>query len=205
MAASAAGSRERIGLAGKHYCASCGAVARVNVLRGYEKGQPVSDFCCVNCVGQVELEQAVTPAVLQRLRFNELLGIVSILLCAFALAGDIWLPTAHPGFGMSQRLGIVLSSVLLLAGMLFGAELLAVLGGIGVAMALSVDWFGWTTGPGIHWKWQTAMFVGLFGLGCAAFRHWGPRWSSGRAAKPGKLGPKTNSAHSADSQFIELA
>lgn len=141
-------------------CQACGEAARVQLLASYRKGRPVHRRYCVACFsacGNVEPEIAPSPS---RTGWRVLLGVLGIVLVGAGLLFDYVVPDAKPGFGWQQRGAVALAAVTVLAGILFRADLVVLVGAVGFVGALSMDLVGMAHGPGIGWKQQVVILIG---------------------------------------------
>jgi hypothetical protein len=149
-------------IAVQHRCSDCGEPARVHVLEGYTNGQPVLRHVCATCV------EKVVPAPRARrarrplgLPVVALLGLAGAVLVVMGLLGDYLVPARHPGFGRHQQLGVLVGTVVLGVGLLTRAGVIALAGLLFAAAALCADWLGLTAGPGVGWKQQFMLGVGI--------------------------------------------
>jgi hypothetical protein len=159
-------------------CEICGKEARLLILEGYAQRQPVVRRFCLTCSASAEAGPARERT---RLSLHVLVGLASLVSCVVGLFGDHLVPSAHPGFGWHQELGVVAGGLLLLVGLILRADVVALGGGFLLAASLCADWFGWTRGPGIGWKQQLMILIGAVGLLLAAAFRMRRRWGDLRA------------------------
>jgi hypothetical protein len=145
-------------------CEVCGEVARVLVLEGYANGQPVLRRFCLKCAAEAAPADAGVFGERTRVRLHVLVALAGLALCAVGLFGDFLIPAAHAGFGWHQQLGVFAGALLLVVGLLLRTEVIALGGAFLLAASLGADWFGLTRGPGIGWKQQVMLAVGVLCL-----------------------------------------
>ena len=176
-------------------CEHCGGPARVYVLEGYADGRP--KFRCV-CLGCLETLGPVLASGPRRrpLRLRVLVLMVGVVLLAIGAFGDYLIPNTPVGFGWHKQIGVALAGALLLVGLLLGAEVIALGGGLFLAGCVFAGEFGLTKGAGVGWKQGFMIAAGgwllLVGwLGprlIQRVRHaraWASRAPEGRSATPG--------------------
>ncbi|MEW6251791.1 MAG: hypothetical protein AB1716_14190 [Planctomycetota bacterium] len=167
-------------------CDVCGALARLQVLEGYRNGQPAVRRVCLTCAEAT----VFTPARRRpsgHLRIGQIAVLLGLVLIALGLFGDWLVPARHGGFGWKQQSGLMLGSAVLFFGLLLGAELVALAGGLLLGGAVCADWFGLAQGPGIGWRQQTLAAAGaLLILGGGLRSRWALRRRSAApaAARP---------------------
>ena len=151
-----------------NYCCDvCGEAARVHVLEGYFRGEPVIRRLCFRCASRFP------PSVLGGARDRPRIGIAALIGLAgvvFGMVGvfaDALIPEGHAGFGWYQRTGVALAVVIALVGMLMRADVV-MLGGLFLFVAaLCADWIGGARTPGIGSKQEALLAIGTACVACA--------------------------------------
>lgn len=143
-------------------CQACGEPARVQVLTGYSKAGPLYKRLCLHCE-PYEMRGSYQPGSERHLRAWLLIAMVAAALLAVGFFGDWLIPPRHSGFGWYQGWGVILGLASALFGLLLGADLVALAGGLLFCAAVSADWFGLTQGEGIG---RTQEYMILAGEAC---------------------------------------
>lgn len=138
-------------------CSQCGAAAHVHVLVGYDEGRPVRHSLCEACAGQGAALAEPQPKLHAGARLTSLICAGGLAVAALVLLADVLLPVRHTGFGKYQLLATVVGGLLLMTTLLLRIDYLALLAGLVVGGALTVDLFGDGGAPGIGWKQQTGL------------------------------------------------
>ena len=140
-------------------CQACGEPARVQVLTGYSNAGPLFRRLCLHCE-QHEMRGSYQPGRRRHLRAWLLTAMVGGILVTIGVFGDWLIPQRHLGFGWYQGWGVILGLVSGLFGLLLGADLVALAGGMLFCAAASADWFGLTQKPGIGPEQQCLILAG---------------------------------------------
>jgi hypothetical protein len=145
---------------GRFRCQVCGEPARVQVLTGYSSAGPLFMRLCLHCE-QHEMIGAYQPTRRRHLRAWLLIAMAGTALLTIGIFGDWLIPQRHAGFGWYQGWGVILGLASCLFGLLLGADLIALAGGMLFCASVSADWFGLTQGQGIGNTQQYMISAGL--------------------------------------------
>lgn len=145
----------------ENICERCGEPVRVRILEGYSDAQPVIRSFCMQCVEQVHPAKDARTAARPRVRVWVLPVLIGLGLGLTALLTDLLIPDAAPGFGMHQRTGLILGTLLGLVGVLLRVDLIVIAGMFIFVGALSADWFGLSRSPGFGWKQRAVLGLSL--------------------------------------------
>lgn len=152
-------------------CECCGEPSRLHILEDYAGGQPRLRHYCLPCGTQ--WSAAISPVTHDKPRPGTivLVGLAGVTTLLVGLFAD-YLAPGNPGFGWHQRMGLILGLSLTGAGLVLRAQVIALLGAFLLGASLTADWFGVARGPGIGWKQQAFMYMGLLIMLAAAVLKW---------------------------------
>lgn len=170
-AALSAGAAPALPPAGGLPCECCGEPARLHILEDYASGQPRLRHYCLPCGAQ--WSAAISPVTHDKPRPGTivLVGMAGLTTLLVGLFAD-YLAPGNPGFGWHQRMGLIMGLSLTGAGLVLRAQVIALLGAFLLGASLTADWFAVARGPGIGWKQQAFMYVGLLIMLTAAVLKW---------------------------------
>lgn len=144
-------------------CERCGAAARVHVLEGYRRGEPIRRRLCFDCPAPPSAAAVAAAARRRHPSFSSLTILLGITLATLAIGRDYLLPIAQPGLGVHQLLGVAVGGVVTLVSLLLGAETIALAGALVVGLSLLADVVVDAHSPGIGRR-QLAALAGALTL-----------------------------------------
>lgn len=141
------------------HCQVCQRKARVSVLSRYVDGEPHIENFCLDCADHAGKGTPVDTR--NRLSSGLLLMIVGILSIIMAAITD-YVPGfkgTHPGIGFLQTVGFAVSVCCIVFGAMLRIDLLAIAGGMLLALTIGADLVILDRTPGFGWK-QSVFMVG---------------------------------------------
>ncbi|TWT44046.1 hypothetical protein RAS1_04520 [Phycisphaerae bacterium RAS1] len=153
-------------------CHECGKSAAVRVLRGYSHGVPDFRDLCLSCADERDRAAVRQQRRETQLPTKALLLMAGCMLMLIALSWDFLSLATRPGFGVFQRLGTALALVLVLLGAVSRTDVIAIMGAAMLALSLGADVLATDHVPGIGWKQQFVLLVGVGACGLAVWRPW---------------------------------
>ncbi len=142
-------------------CSACSAPARVHILRGYSKGDPLIVRLCLACANREAESRATADVdVRRRVGMGSLLVFVGTLLALSGAMNAFFQLSSHAGFGWIQTFGVGLGAFLAVCGGLLKVDLLAVSGAFLVGLMAGLDWLD-LEGQQHSWIHQAGACLGL--------------------------------------------
>jgi len=147
---------------GKDTCQICGAEARVRILVGYRRGEPVFGVYCLACSDQLESLKVMggIDSSRRRLSLGSMLIVGGLVIGMLGVAGDYLGIRGARGFGLYQQFGVAVGALFILVGALLRVDAVGVVGMVVFALAACADLLGLAGTAGIGWKQQSAIVAG---------------------------------------------
>lgn len=144
-------------------CQVCGQPARVKILEGYLSGEPVFRHFCFACAERFHRDMSAleTGGPGRRLSYGVLLTLVGFMIVGLGALGDHLGIHGSRGFGWYQLLILGLGLLLMILGALTRVEIMAVMGTLIAGLTACSDLLRLSGAPGVGWKQQTALVLGL--------------------------------------------
>ena len=158
-------SRTESDLAPRIACQRCEQPSRVTILLGYVGGIPVRRHLCISCAeyasDEIGLDRASVLETTPTLSSASVALLAGVLLALIGLLADEFDHRGSHGFGQYQVIAVVAGALFVMIGALLRANALAVVGVILFGLGALADAFGRVGTPGIGWRQQMTIAVGL--------------------------------------------
>jgi hypothetical protein len=143
-----------------HICSECGQPARVRVLETYIAGKPVIRHFCFRCADR-HFGDAPDEEPVHRPSLGSLMVVAGLAICLISLLGGYLGIDENGGFGWYVQSGFVGGVLLVCLGAFWRVDVLGVVGGILIALAVSAKLLHAKGMSGFGWKHQLVLGTGL--------------------------------------------
>lgn len=139
-------------------CVKCGEPARVHILQGYAEGGRLIRRFCLAHAAEARDPFAVPERARSRLGLPLILGLSALIAAFLGLFADDIVLDVTQGFGPTQVAATAVGAMILLAGVVLRADLIAFCGLLILLGAIFLDELGVRRAPGVGFKQQMLLF-----------------------------------------------